>query len=319
MTYRYSVDIAVTSFLEKVKASMGCSSPPKKDNTAYGKRIGNVFIRPSFSETAPPTCFDITKRKTCSGKPAQSTKNKRIKNSNEGSDRSDIFSTCSRINLKRNMLEEPTKSNKKKRANRESENRSHSITHDIECPKPKLSNFSVQWGPMYEEVCHFQNKHGHLNLPYLASNITLRKWWKEAIRRFKRHEKGMSSSFDDVRQFYRLRRLGINFSKTFKANIEIIDDTDLEHGTELSIPRAKELLPIIDDKHSEHGTETSILVTKVLFPVILHGLLSNPELSHIFGWMPCGRVWRIIKPEAVEEEVLPKYFPRQTQYKSFTV
>jgi len=53
------------------------------------------------------------------------------------------------------------------------------------------------------------------------------------------------------------------------------------------------------------------------FPPKLHKLLSNPEFSHIIGWMPHGRSWRVFEPDIFSKYVLPKYFSQQSKYSSF--
>jgi hypothetical protein len=52
------------------------------------------------------------------------------------------------------------------------------------------------------------------------------------------------------------------------------------------------------------------------FPVKLHRILSNPEYSDIVSWLPHGRSWRVLKPKAFEEKVIPIFF-RHAKYASF--
>jgi hypothetical protein len=52
------------------------------------------------------------------------------------------------------------------------------------------------------------------------------------------------------------------------------------------------------------------------FPVKLHRILSNPEYSEIVSWLPHGRSWRVLKPKAFEEKVIPIFF-RHAKYASF--
>mmetsp|Transcript_1553 Transcript_1553/g.2110 ORF Transcript_1553/g.2110 Transcript_1553/m.2110 type:complete len:458 (-) Transcript_1553:96-1469(-) len=52
------------------------------------------------------------------------------------------------------------------------------------------------------------------------------------------------------------------------------------------------------------------------FPVKLHTILSRPEFSDMICWMPHGRSWRVLRPKAFEERVIPLYF-RHSQYSSF--
>lgn len=52
------------------------------------------------------------------------------------------------------------------------------------------------------------------------------------------------------------------------------------------------------------------------FPVKLHRILSNQEFSDVICWLPHGRSWRVLKPKAFEEKVIPLYF-RHAKYASF--
>jgi hypothetical protein len=52
------------------------------------------------------------------------------------------------------------------------------------------------------------------------------------------------------------------------------------------------------------------------FPVKLHRILSNTDFSDIISWLPHGRSWRVLKPKAFEEKIIPMYF-RHAKYASF--
>jgi len=52
------------------------------------------------------------------------------------------------------------------------------------------------------------------------------------------------------------------------------------------------------------------------FPMKLHKILSEPENAEYITWLPHGRSWRVLKPKAFEEKVIPKYF-RHAKYASF--
>lgn len=52
------------------------------------------------------------------------------------------------------------------------------------------------------------------------------------------------------------------------------------------------------------------------FPGILYRVLSNPDFEDFISWLPHGRAFKIHKPEAVEESVLPLFF-RGTKLSSF--
>jgi len=53
------------------------------------------------------------------------------------------------------------------------------------------------------------------------------------------------------------------------------------------------------------------------FPMKLHEILSRQDLSDVISWNPHGRSWRVLKPKAFEERVIPHYF-RHGKYNSFT-
>jgi hypothetical protein len=52
------------------------------------------------------------------------------------------------------------------------------------------------------------------------------------------------------------------------------------------------------------------------FPMKLHEILSSPEYESIVTWLPHGRAWRVLKPKAFEEKIIPKFF-RSSKYASF--
>ena len=56
------------------------------------------------------------------------------------------------------------------------------------------------------------------------------------------------------------------------------------------------------------------------FPLLLHNMLSQVEqdgLAHIFSWMPNGKAIKIHDKKAFIETIIPRYFPHQTQFKSY--
>jgi HSF-type DNA-binding len=52
------------------------------------------------------------------------------------------------------------------------------------------------------------------------------------------------------------------------------------------------------------------------FPSKLHAILSSPEYQDVISFLPHGRAWRVLKPKAFEESVIPKFF-RSSKYASF--
>ena len=71
----------------------------------------------------------------------------------------------------------------------------------------------------------------------------------------------------------------------------------------------------------DHNSENTFVSTTASgkdppFPVKLHKILSNPEFRDYIMWLPHGRSWRVLKPKAFEEKVIPLYF-RHAKYASF--
>jgi HSF-type DNA-binding len=52
------------------------------------------------------------------------------------------------------------------------------------------------------------------------------------------------------------------------------------------------------------------------FPTKLYKILSDPQYQEYIVWLPHGRAWRVLKPKALEEDVIPKFF-RSDRYASF--
>lgn len=55
---------------------------------------------------------------------------------------------------------------------------------------------------------------------------------------------------------------------------------------------------------------------KLQFPEILHRILSTPQFRDVISWLPHGRSWRVLKPKAFEERIIPLFF-RHAKYTSF--
>lgn len=52
------------------------------------------------------------------------------------------------------------------------------------------------------------------------------------------------------------------------------------------------------------------------FPTKLYKILADPQYREYITWLPHGRAWRVLKPKAFEEDVIPKFF-RSERYASF--
>lgn len=67
-------------------------------------------------------------------------------------------------------------------------------------------------------------------------------------------------------------------------------------------------------RRKQGKTENSIRVQK--FPTKLYTMLAHSEFSDIITWMPHGRSWKVLKPNAFESLVMPLFF-EYSNYHSF--
>jgi hypothetical protein len=86
-----------------------------------------------------------------------------------------------------------------------------------------------------------------------------------------------------------------------------IGTVDLETGSVSSGSAAHE--PKATKRKERAPSSTS-------FPSKLYKILTDPELQEYIAWLPHGRAWRVLKPKAFEEDVIPKHF-RSDRYASF--
>ena len=73
---------------------------------------------------------------------------------------------------------------------------------------------------------------------------------------------------------------------------------------------------VCSDSSKTTSKEKNEIDMNLPFPVKLHYILSNPKYQKYIAWLPHGRSWRIVKPEAFEAEVIPKIF-RSAKIASF--
>mmetsp|Transcript_5246 Transcript_5246/g.7401 ORF Transcript_5246/g.7401 Transcript_5246/m.7401 type:complete len:563 (+) Transcript_5246:117-1805(+) len=67
----------------------------------------------------------------------------------------------------------------------------------------------------------------------------------------------------------------------------------------------------IPQRYTKNGRKRA-----VSFPLKLMKALSCKEHSDIIAWLPCGKKFKIIRPRAFKQEVLPRYF-KEAKYSSF--
>jgi HSF-type DNA-binding len=60
-------------------------------------------------------------------------------------------------------------------------------------------------------------------------------------------------------------------------------------------------LPTSGKRKSRRPSTTS-------FPTKLYKILSEPKYQEYIAWLPHGRAWRVLKPKALEDDIIPKYF-----------
>lgn len=75
-------------------------------------------------------------------------------------------------------------------------------------------------------------------------------------------------------------------------------------------------IPCPEDGTELLGSSVTTSGKEPPFPVKLHKILSNSEYSDYISWLPHGRSWRVLKPKAFEEKVIPLFF-RHAKYASF--
>jgi hypothetical protein len=68
------------------------------------------------------------------------------------------------------------------------------------------------------------------------------------------------------------------------------------------------------DRPRSGNTARSIRAQK--FPLKLYAILARPEFDNIITWMPHGRSWKVLKPNAFETLVMPLFF-EYSNYHSF--
>lgn len=68
------------------------------------------------------------------------------------------------------------------------------------------------------------------------------------------------------------------------------------------------------ENHKRGNSDRSIRIQK--FPVKLYAILARQEFSDIIAWMPHGRSWKVLKPNAFETLVMPLFF-EYSNYHSF--
>ncbi|KAL9191049.1 hypothetical protein ACHAXT_000755 [Thalassiosira profunda] len=114
------------------------------------------------------------------------------------------------------------------------------------------------------------------------------------------------------------------------ASNNVWDKPVREEETQVDVARdkmdgdgARPKLPLRIGRYVDHSLDPDDLeVTfapihrKPSFPESLVAILSNHELSNVIQWMPHGRSFYIIDPEAFASKVLPVYF-RHTKLSSF--
>ena len=66
-------------------------------------------------------------------------------------------------------------------------------------------------------------------------------------------------------------------------------------------------------KHSmasagNNGKRKSRRPSTTSFPTKLYKILAEPKYQEYIAWLPHGRAWRVLKPKALEDDIIPKYF-----------
>ncbi|CAB9522037.1 shock factor protein 4 [Seminavis robusta] len=146
---------------------------------------------------------------------------------------------------------------------------------------------------------------------------------QEALRR---DSLGLSLGFDSIgsqhpdpslsaRIMQLERQSGNTLSPTHLAELSMkkAQPTQLLSDSSKKV-KASEGIPDALSPKASSGNTTS--KKDAAFPLKLHEILSNPEYQEMIAWMPHGRSWRILKPSAFENLVIPVHF-RHSKYASF--
>lgn len=91
------------------------------------------------------------------------------------------------------------------------------------------------------------------------------------------------------------------------AQTSLFPRTMLHHGT-LHESASSTDAPAVKRKNRAPSTTS--------FPTKLYKILADPNYVGYIAWLPHGRAWRVLKPKALEEDVIPKFF-RSDRYASF--
>jgi hypothetical protein len=57
-----------------------------------------------------------------------------------------------------------------------------------------------------------------------------------------------------------------------------------------------------------NGKRKSRRPSTTSFPTKLYKILAEPKYHDVVAWLPHGRAWRVLKPKALEDDIIPKYF-----------
>lgn len=57
-----------------------------------------------------------------------------------------------------------------------------------------------------------------------------------------------------------------------------------------------------------NGKRKSRRPSTTSFPTKLYKILAEPKYQEYIAWLPHGRAWRVLKPKALEDDIIPKYF-----------
>ena len=113
--------------------------------------------------------------------------------------------------------------------------------------------------------------------------------------------------------------LPLNASGTDDKDSKMLpQSTDVKEEQEKDDGHYHDYSRIPTDKSVELGNALAAVASgkEPPFPVKLHRILSNAEHNDVISWLPHGRSWRVLKPKAFEEKVIPMYF-RHAKYASF--
>jgi HSF-type DNA-binding len=102
-----------------------------------------------------------------------------------------------------------------------------------------------------------------------------------------------------------------NDADTFAHNVPVHDSERFRSAIRSNIPSTEEVTPKPSSASATSGTvgkRKSRRPSTTSFPTKLYKILAEAKYHDVVAWLPHGRAWRVLKPKALEDDIIPKYF-----------